>query len=50
MDTKHNIIIIKKDFDRKTFNFDNVIGPNTPQQDVYSKTAMKVVEVMKASL
>jgi kinesin family protein 5 len=44
-DPLNNSVTIKKDFDKKNYNFDSVINMNSKQKDVYENTAHEVVDV-----
>lgn len=47
-DTEKNLITIKKDYEKKTFYFDNLLQPDIPQMEVFDKTGRLVVDsVMK---
>lgn len=45
-DTVNNCISIKKDFDKKTYNYDTVLNMNIKQKDVFEKSAKIVVDVL----
>ena len=44
-DSLNNSVTVKKDYDKKNYNFDSVINKNSKQKDVYEKTASGVVDV-----
>jgi hypothetical protein len=44
-DSQNKLITIKKEFEKKTFNYDNIFASNSTQKDVYDKSAKGVVEV-----
>jgi len=45
-DTSNNTIGVKKDFDKKSYNYDTVLNMNIRQKDVFEKTAKEVVDVI----
>ena len=44
-DAVTNTITVKKDFDKKSYNYDTVLNMNIKQKDVFEKTAREVVDV-----
>ncbi|CAG9315874.1 unnamed protein product [Blepharisma stoltei] len=44
IDPSKGIVVIKKDFDKKTFNFDSAFDYGTSQSEVYDKAAKPVVD------
>jgi hypothetical protein len=43
-DTDNNFITVKKDYEKKTFFFDNLLEPNIAQVEVFEKTGKSVVD------
>ena len=47
-DTEKNFIIVKKDYEKKTYFFDSLLQPDIAQMEVFEKTGKSVVDsVMK---
>ena len=42
--SKPLIYVVKKDYDKKTFNFDSLLDSKIKQEDVFNKTAKNVVD------
>lgn len=43
-DIDKNVITVKKDYEKKTFYFDNLLHPDISQMDVFEKTGKSVVD------
>lgn len=43
-DTEQNVIIVKKDYEKKTFFFDTLLCQDIPQIEVFEKTGKSVVD------
>lgn len=44
LDTKSNTVVIKKDFDNKTFTYDGIFTQSSSQNDIFDTTSQEVID------